>query len=82
MTLTIHATSLNGGPLVHASVTFTVTVEGLGPIVSPEMTTDATGTATWQVSISGALSGTGQASVLVTSPAGDQVTDTAAITTT
>ncbi len=72
--LTLHATSLNGGPLANAKVTFTVTIEGLGPIVSPELTTDATGTATWQVAISGALAGTGQASVLVTSPAGDQVT--------
>ncbi|MGA3029810.1 MAG: Ig-like domain-containing protein [Candidatus Limnocylindrales bacterium] len=80
--LTLHATSFNGGPLANASVTFTVTIQGLGPIVSPELTTDATGTATWQVSISGASPGTGQASVLVTSPAGDQVTGTAPITTT
>lgn len=80
--LTLHATSFNGGPLANASVTFTVTIQGLGPIVSPELTTDATGTATWQVSVSGASVGVGQASVLVTSPAGDQVSGTAPITTT
>lgn len=80
--LTLHATSLNGGPLANAKVTFTVAIQGLEPIVSPELTTDATGTATWQVAISGASPGTGQASVLVTSPAGDQVTGTAGITTT
>jgi hypothetical protein len=57
-------------------------VQGLGPIVSPEITTDATGTATWQVAVSGATAGIGQASVLVTSPDGDQVTATATITTT
>jgi hypothetical protein len=34
------------------------------------------------VAIFGALPGNGQASVLVTSPAGDLVTDTAPITTT
>jgi hypothetical protein len=80
--LTLRATSLNGGPLANAKATFTVTIQGLGPIVSPELTTDSTGTVTWQVSISGAAPGTGQASVLVTSPAGDQVTGTAAVTTT
>ena len=52
VTLTVHATSANGGPLANAKVTFTITIYGLGPIVSPELTTDATGTATWQVSIS------------------------------
>ena len=32
ITLTAHATSANGGPLANASVTFTLTVQGLGPI--------------------------------------------------
>jgi hypothetical protein len=80
--LTMRATSFNGGPLVNATVTFTVMIQGLGPIVSPEIVTDATGTATWQVAVSGATSGIGQASVLVTSPDGDAVTATAAVTTT
>lgn len=82
LTLTVHATSANGGPLGHAKVTFTVTIQGLGPIVSPELTTDATGFATWQVGISGGAPGGGQASVVVTSPAGDVVTGTTPITTT
>jgi hypothetical protein len=82
LTLTVHATSINGGPLANAKVTFTVTVYGLGPIVSPEMTTDATGTATWTVNISGGQAGLGQASALVTGPAGDQTTGTTTITTT
>jgi hypothetical protein len=80
--LTLHATSFNGGPLANAKVTFTVTIQGLGPQVSPELTTDSTGTATWQVTISGAVAGVGQASVLVTSSEGDVVTATSAITTT
>jgi hypothetical protein len=80
--LTLRATTFNGGPLADAKVTFTVTVSGLGPIVSPELTTDATGTATWQVAVSGASAGSGQATVLVISDAGDQVMANAAITTT
>jgi len=80
--LTIHATTFNGSPLANAKATFTVAIQGLAPIVSPEMTTDATGTATWQVSVSQATAGIGQATVLVTSETGDQVTANAAITTT
>lgn len=80
--ITLRATSLNGGPLANAKATFTVSIEGLAPIVSPELTTDATGTATWQVTISGASIGSGNASVLLTSPAGDQVSATTAIVTT
>lgn len=80
--LALYATSFNGGPLANAKVTFTVMIQGLGPIVSPELTTDATGAASWQVAISGAATGIGQASVLVTSTEGDQVTATSSITTT
>jgi len=80
--LTIRATSFNGDPLANAKATFTVTVQGLGPIMSPELTTDATGTAVWEVNISQATPGIGQAIVVVTSDAGDQVTANAPITTT
>ena len=80
--ITLRATSLNGGPLANAKATFTVAIEGLAPIVSPELTTDATGTATWQATISGASVGNGNASVLLTSPAGDQVSATTPIVTT
>jgi hypothetical protein len=81
--LTLHATSVNGGPLADAQVTFVVTPQGLGPISSPDgLTTNSLGVATWQIDISGATAGTGQASVMVTSPAGDVVTDTASFTIT
>jgi hypothetical protein len=53
-----------------------VTVAGLGPIVSPELTTDETGTANWQVTISGSQPGIGAATVMVTSSEGDQVSAT------
>jgi len=59
-----------------------VTIYGLGPISSPELTTDSTGVVNWQVPISGASAGTGQVSVLLTSEAGDQATATAAVSTT
>lgn len=80
--LTIHATTFNGSPLANAKATFTVTIQGLGPIMSPELTTDATGTAVWDVSVSQASPGVGQAIVVVTTAAGDQVTANAVITTT
>ncbi len=80
--LTTHATSANGGPLAGAKVVFTVTVQGLGPIVSPELTTDQTGTATWKVTVSGATPGIGAATALVTTSDGDQVSATTRLTTT
>jgi hypothetical protein len=80
--MTVVATSFNGGPLANATVTFMVTIYGLGPISSPELTTDSTGVVNWQVPISGASAGTGQVSVLLTSEAGDQATATAAVSTT
>jgi hypothetical protein len=82
VTLAVHATSANGGPLANAKVTFILTIYALGPIQSGELTTDANGTATWVVNVSGGAPGPGQASVIVTSPAGDVVTGTATITTT
>jgi hypothetical protein len=80
--LSVQATSEDGSPLDNAAVVYTVTVQGLGPIVSPELTTDANGAATWQVVISGASPGIGATSVLVTSSDGDQVTATIRLTTT
>lgn len=82
LTLTLHATSVNGGPLADAQATFVVQVYGLQPIESNAMTTDSTGTAVWKIDITGAGAGAGQVSVMVTSPTGDTVTATAAITTT
>jgi hypothetical protein len=80
--LTMHATSYGGSPLAGASVTFTILIYGLAPIVSPVLTTDSKGVATWQVAITGATAGSGRANVLVTSPQGDVMTATAGITTT
>jgi hypothetical protein len=80
--LTIHATSFNGNPLANAKVDFTVTIHGLGPISSPTLITDATGTAVWEVPISQATPGIGQASVVVTTDAGDVTAADAPITTT
>ena len=80
--LSIHATSEDGSPLVGATVVYTVTVQGLGPIVSPELTTNSLGVAEWQVTISGAAPGIGTAGVLITTPEGDQVVATTRLTTT
>lgn len=80
--LTVRATSANGGPMAGAKVVFTVTVQGLGPIVSPEVTTDQTGTASWKVAVSGATPGVGAATALVTTSDGDQVSATTRLTTT
>jgi hypothetical protein len=71
--LTVRATSANGGPLAGAEVVFTVTVAGLGPIVSPALITDQTGTTTWKVTITGATPGLGQAAALVTTGDGNQI---------
>jgi hypothetical protein len=80
--LSVNATSEDGSPLDGATVVYTVTVEGLGPIVSPELTTNALGEADWQVTISGAAQGIGAASVLITTTDGDQVEATVRLTTT
>ena len=80
--LTVRATTQNGGPLAGAEAVFTVTVAGLGAIVSPPIATDQTGTATWKVTITGATAGIGAASVLVTSSDGDQFQATMRLTTT
>jgi len=83
ITLTAHATSANGGPLAGASVTFTLTIQGLGPIMPAPTTTDATGTATFSTTISGATAGTNsRATVQVVLSTGDSVEDSAPITTT
>ena len=83
LTLTVQATSEDGSPMAGAEVVFTVEVYGLSVIVSSPMTTNAKGTATWQVTITGATAGPGMASALVTSSAGDVIrTSATKITTT
>ena len=72
--LTVHATAQNGSPLPNASVTFTVQIQGIpGTIISGPIKTNATGTATWSVAISGATPGIGQVSAWMTTSAGDGV---------
>jgi hypothetical protein len=80
--MTVHPTSYGGSPLAGASVTFTILIYDLAPIVSPPLTTDSKGVAAWQVAITGAAAGSGRVNVLVTSPQGDVITATYAITTT
>ncbi len=80
--LTVHSTSTNGGPLAGANVVFTVGVYGLAQIVSPTLTTDQTGTATWKVTISGATPGPGTATVVVSTSDGSQALATTNLTTT
>jgi hypothetical protein len=80
--LTVHATAEDGSPMAGAKVVFTVGVYGLGQLVSDVLTTDAKGSVTWQVTISGATPGIGTATALVTSSTGDQVKPYAGITTT
>jgi hypothetical protein len=80
--LTVHAKAEDGSPLAGAKVVFSVSVYGLGPLVSDEMTTDAKGSVTWQVTISGATPGIGTATALVTSSAGKPAPPYATITTT
>ena len=80
--LPVHAKAEDGSPLAGAKVAFTVGVYGLGQLVSDELTTDAKGSVTWQVTISGATPGIGMATALVTSSTGDQIKPFAGITTT
>ena len=54
-------------------MTFTVTVHGLGPIVSPALITDQTGTSKWKVTITGATPGLGTAAALVATGDGNQI---------
>ncbi len=65
VTLAVHVTDPDGRPVEAASVTFTLTIPGVGPITQA-LTTDATGAATWKTTIPiGATAGQGNAAVLV-----------------
>lgn len=79
--LTVTVTDPNGGLLAGATALFTVTVPGLPPIVSPELTTASDGTATFSVTIpSGTMAGSGLATVLVTTTDYGQGTDRQGLT--
>jgi hypothetical protein len=63
---TVTVVDPDGRPLAYVSSLFTITVPGLEPIVSPELTTAGDGTAVFQTRIArGATPGSGLASVLV-----------------
>ena len=82
LTLTVHATSVNGGPLAGASVTFSVLVQGLGPFSSSGLTTNQSGVSTWSVTISGATAGGGSATAYITTSNGDSIQKDMPLTTT
>lgn len=82
ITLTAVATDVNGGPLVGATVTFTLTVPGVTALVPTSVTTDATGTATFTFTVSGATPGNGLATALVQSTTSGQVSARAGIVVT
>ena len=81
LTLKVVATSVGGGPLAGATAVFTVGPAGVPQVVSPSLTTNQSGVATWKVTITGAQPGIGQVSVLVTSADGDTATATVRLTT-
>lgn len=63
---TVTVVDPDGRPLADVSALFTITIPGLEPIVSPELTTAGDGTAVFQTRIArGATPGNGLASVLV-----------------
>ncbi len=72
----------DGKPVAGATALFTVSVPGIPALVSPVLTTDASGKATFSTTIpKGAMAGAGVADVLITMPNGNQTTtDHAALT--
>lgn len=73
VTFTAVATGADGKPVAGATALFTVTVPQIPALVSPQLTTDARGIATFSVTIpKGAMAGQGVADVLITLPTGTQ----------
>jgi len=80
VTFSVVVTGSDGQRLQGATALFQVMVPGLEAIVSGEITTDADGSATYSTTIpSGALPGSGLATVLVTSPSDGSLTDRAVL---
>jgi Glucodextranase, domain B len=81
ISFTVTVTGPDGKRVAGATALFTVTVPGLEAIVSPETSTRTDGTATFTTKIpSGALPGSGLASVLVTTDSDGQGTDRQVLT--
>ena len=77
----VTVTDPDGRPLADATVLFTITMPGLEPIVSSELTTAGDGTASFRTQISrGATPGGGLASVLVTTKDVGTVSDRQVLT--
>jgi hypothetical protein len=81
VTFTVTVTGSDGQPAAGATALFTVSVPGLEAIVSGEIKTDSGGMATFSTTIpSGAMPGSGLATVLVDTRNDGQATDRATLT--
>ncbi len=81
ITLTATVTGADGRHLGGATALFTVTVPGLQPIVSPTITTNANGVATFSTTIpKGTMAGPGLATVLITTKGTSTATARAVLT--
>ncbi len=81
VTFTVTVTGSDGQRVKGAAALFTVSVPGLEAIISREIQTDGGGVATFTTTIpSGAMPGSGLATVLVDTPADGQGTDRATLT--
>ena len=82
VTFTAVVVGPDGKRVAGATALFTVSVPGLQPLVSSQITTDSSGTATFSTTIpKGAMAGAGLASVLITMPTGTlTATDRAVLT--
>lgn len=81
LTLRVVVTGPDGQPVRGAKALFTVSVPGLEAIVSSEMSTGGDGSATFSTTVpSGAMAGSGLATVLVTTDSYGQRTDRLALT--
>ncbi len=75
VTFTAVVIGADGKPVAGATALFTVTVPGIPALVSPVITTNGSGKATFSATIpKGAMAGAGVADVLITMPNGNQTT--------
>ena len=78
---TVLVTDPDAKPLAGATVLFTISIPGIEPIVSSQLTTDATGTIRFKTRVpAGATPGDGLATVLVTTGEFGNVTDRQVLT--
>ena len=81
MSFTVVVTDPGGSRLAGATALFTVTVPGLEAIVSGQILTNGSGTATFTTTIpKGAMKGSGLATVLVTTDGLGTITDRQVLT--